>query len=103
MKSAGHVAASRAHEIRLAFQLEANRMPAAVLLTGRRIAEVVLLAQSARDAGSRRIQIARVADDFRAAAAVVCHVPQGRDVDAIVARARPPALAALADELRRHR
>ena len=51
----------------------------------RRIAEVVLLAQFVGDARGRRVEIARVADDLGAPAAVVGHVAQRGDVDAIVA------------------
>ena len=85
----------RAHAIaRGSAHFDADRVPAAVLLPGRRVAEVVLLAQFVGDARRRRIEIARVADDLGAAAAVVGHVAQRDDIHAIVDRraaTRPPA------------
>src|SRR5207247_1049248 len=81
------VSAPRAHAVRPSLaQLDPNRMPAAVSLHERWIAEVILLAQLVGDAGGGRVQIARLTDDFSAAAAVVRHVAQRRDVHAVVAR-----------------
>src|SRR3954452_8465596 len=79
-------------------KFDTNRMPSSVLLAFGRVAEIVLPAQFVGDVRGRRIQIARIADDFGAAAAVVGHVTQRDDVDAVVIallRARP-ALAAAA-------
>src|SRR5580765_8665672 len=73
-------------------------MPAAVLLSARRVAEVVLLAQLVGDARGRGVEIARIADDLGAPAAVVGHVAERHDVDTIVIRiaAAVPAVAAAA-------
>src|SRR5437763_11699457 len=101
-RSARDVSAPRAHAIRGVLQLDADRMPATVFLSAGGIAEVVLLAQLAGDAGSRRIQVAGAADDFRPPAAVIGHIPQCRDVHTIVARDPRPART-LADKLRRQR
>src|SRR5204863_1830483 len=85
-------------------RLDADRVPAAVLFPRRRIAEIVLLTELVGDVRGRRIQVASVADDFRAAAAVVGHVAQGDDVDAIVVgtgAAGPAAASAAAWRLAR--
>src|SRR2546427_7397139 len=81
--------------------LDPNRMPAAVFFPGRRIPEIVLLAQFVGDAARRRIEVARFTNDLGAAAAVVGHVAQRRHVDRIVAALPPRPAARLLR--RRHR
>src|SRR2546427_7205838 len=90
-----------ANPIAAAPHLDANRMPAAVFFPGRRIAEIVLLAQFVGDAARRRIEVARFTNDLGAAAAVVGHVAQRRHVDRIVAALPPRPAARLLR--RRHR
>src|SRR5437016_1385016 len=89
------VAAPRANAVIPVFDFNANRVPAAVLLPQRCVPEIVLLAQLVRDVRRGRIEIARVADDLGATAAIIRHVAQGADVDAIAAAAaaRPTALS----------
>src|SRR2546427_570637 len=82
-----------ANPIAAVAHLDPNRMPAAVFLPGRRIPEIVLLAQFVGDAARRGIEVARFTNDLGAAAAVVGHVAQRRHVDRIVA-ALPPRPAA---------
>ena len=88
------ISPSRADAVGAIAELDADRVPAAVFLSARRIAEVVLLAQLVGDAGGRRIEIARIADDLGAAAAVVGHVAQRHDVDAIVVQTAASTSAA---------
>src|SRR5262245_13719709 len=59
-------------------------MPAAIALSRCRIADVVLLAQLAGDSFGRRVQVARLSDDFSPAAAVIGEVAQRDRVDAIM-------------------
>src|SRR6476469_2580160 len=68
-------------------------MPAAVFLGRRRIGEVVLFAQFVGNPCGRRIEIPNLAHDFGAAAAVVSHVAERGDVDAIVLTSALPRAA----------
>src|SRR5438034_388421 len=80
-----------------------DRMPAPVLLCRRWVTEIVLFAQLVRDVRRGRIQVARIANDLGAAAAVVGHVAQGDDVDAIIVwrpAARPASASSAVRRLR---
>ena len=55
---ARHVSPTRAHAVGALAHLDADGMPAAILLAARRISQVVLLVQFVGDAGSRRVQVA---------------------------------------------
>src|SRR5712691_2436645 len=87
------VAAARADAVIAVTHFDADGVPAAVFLAAGWITQVVLLAQLVGDVGGRRIEVARVPHDFGAAAAVVGHIAQRRDVHAIVVAAltRPSA------------
>src|SRR5712691_10617768 len=88
------VAAARADAVIAVAHFDADGVPAAVFLAAGWITEVVLLAQLVGDVGGRRIEVARVPHDFGAAAAVVGHFAQRRDVHAIVVAALPRPSAA---------
>src|SRR5438105_10492846 len=79
-----HVPAPCTHAVVVVAHLDADRMPLAVFRAARLVSQIVLLAQFVGDARRRGIEIVRVANDLRAAAAIVGHVAQRRDVDAIV-------------------
>src|SRR2546426_687828 len=64
-------------------------VPTAVLLPGARISEVVLLAQFVGDARGRAVEVAELADDLRAAAAIVSDGPERIGVYPIAAVAIP--------------
>src|SRR5687768_2430361 len=85
------VAFARAHFGWRVAQLDSDGVPTAVAMTGARISEIVLLAQLIGDAGDRRIEIAEVAHDLRASAAVVGDLTQRHHVHAIVASHRSGA------------
>src|SRR5438132_671378 len=90
-----YIAATRSNSIRVILDFHPNRVPPAIFLSRRWIAQVVLLAQLVGDTRGRGVEIPRIADNLGAAAAVVGHVAQRGDVDAVVtARARPSAAAA---------
>src|SRR5262245_35946239 len=92
-------------------------MPLPVLLRGRLVTEVVLLAQLVGNARRGLLEIRRKANDLGAAAAVVGHVAQGRRPQRVGAAApamtlrrrtgrrrwRRPSAAAAARERRRER
>src|SRR5947207_4172762 len=88
------VAAARADAVIAVAHFDADGVPAAVLLAAGWITQVVLLAQLVGDVGGRRIEVACVPHDFGAAAAVVGHIAQRRDVHAIVVAALPRPSAA---------
>src|SRR5688572_21665305 len=62
-------------------------------MTGARVSQVVLLAQLIGDAAYRRIEIAEVAHDLRASAAVVRDLTQRHHVHAVVAPAHRSSAA----------
>src|SRR5205823_3788878 len=91
--SACYIPSACANAVVVVSDLDADRMPAAVLRAGGLVAEVILLAQLVGDARGGRIQIARIADDLGTTAAVVGHVAQRLDVDAIVVASAPAGAA----------
>src|SRR5690349_19999156 len=80
------VALACADAVTAASELDPDGVPAAVFRCGRRVAEVILLTEFVGDAGSCRIEIAWIADDFGSTATVVGHVAKRHDVHPIVAR-----------------
>src|SRR6185295_581746 len=84
-----------AHEVIEVAQLDADGVPAPVLRAGGRVPKVVLLAQLVGNSRGRGIEIEGRTDDFRAAAAVVGDVAQGRHVDTLVAAAKDGSAARL--------
>ena len=78
------VAFARAHQVISLADAKIDLVPSSVFGSGRDVPDKVLLAELARDAGRRRIQIARRVDDLCPAAAVVRDHPQRFDVDAIL-------------------
>src|SRR5262249_7372996 len=68
-----------------------------------RVAEIVLLAQFVGDAFSRRIDVARIANDLGTAATIVRQVAQRDNVDAIVSWPASRIAAALTENLSQQR
>src|SRR5689334_10812777 len=64
----GYVSPAGADAVVAVAQLDADRVPAAVLLAVRRIAEIVLLAQLVGDVRRGRIEVHWIANDLGAAA-----------------------------------
>src|SRR5215217_1250974 len=82
----GDIPAARPDDVLRVADFETDGVPPSVLLVaGRRVTQEVLLAQFVGDAGGRAVEIARLPDDLRAAAAGVGDLPQDADVDRFVA------------------
>src|SRR5215208_5805343 len=82
----GDIPAARPDDVLRVADFETDGVPPSVLLVaGRRVTQEVLLAQFVGDAGGRAVEIARLPDDLRAAAAGIGDLPQDADVDGFVA------------------
>src|SRR5688572_29390132 len=89
------VALSGAHGVAPFADIDADRVPAAVLFERARIAQEVLFAQLVGDARRRVVQALEPAHDLRAAARVVRDLPQRVRVDPLARRRRPARAARL--------
>src|SRR5687767_15522512 len=78
-----HVSATRADIQATVAHVHSNRMPAAVLVAGAGISEVVLFAQLVGDARGGRFETVKAADDLGAATGVVGDLPQCVGIDPV--------------------